>query len=188
MLSPTTQGFRLSPQQKQIWLWQEETESIFGAACLATLTGKLDATALRLALADLVAEFEILRTTFPVPPGLAQPLQSVAAAASPAWQEVDLTDLPAAAQEEAIRLHLDAPLIVDWAAGPLLQATLFCSGEEEYALALKLPALLADTVSLRNMLTYLGHNYERRRTGQPAMDQPGSESLSHLPRFPAGRA
>lgn len=167
MLSPTTQGFRLSPQQKQIWLWQEETESIFGAACLATLTGKLDATALRLALADLVAEFEILRTTFPVPPGLAQPLQSVAAAASLAWQEVDLTDLPAAAQEEAIRLHLDAPLIVDWAAGPLLQATLFCSGEEEYALALKLPALLADTVSLRNMLTYLGHNYERRRTGQP---------------------
>ncbi len=133
---------------------------------MATLTGKLDAEALHLALADLVAEFEILRTTFPLPPGLVQPLQSVAMAASPAWQEVDLADLPAAAQEEAIRLRLDAPLIVDWAAGPLLQATLFYLGREEHALVLKLPALLADTASLRNLLAYWGHNYERRRYGQ----------------------
>lgn len=166
MLSPTTQGFRLSPQQKQLWLQQEEAGSAFVATCLATLTGKLDAAALHLALSDLIAEFEILRTTFPLPPGLTLPLQSVAAAADPVWDEVDLTSLPAAVQADAIRRRLDAPLAVDLAAGPLLQATLFYLGEEEQALVLKMPALLADTASLRNLLTYLGHNYEHRRHGQ----------------------
>lgn len=166
MLSPTTQGFRLSPQQKQLWLQQEEAGSAFVATCLATLTGKLDAAALHLALSDLIAEFEILRTTFPLPPGLTLPLQSVAAAAAPVWDEVDLTSLPAAVQADAIRRRLDAPLAVDWAAGPLLQATLFYLGEEEQALVLKMPALLADTASLRNLLTYLGHNYEHRRHGK----------------------
>lgn len=166
MLSPTTQGFRLAPQQKQLWLQQEEAGSAFVATCLATLTGELDAAALHLALSDLIAEFEILRTTFRLPPGLTLPLQSVAAAADPVWDEVDLTSLPAAVQADAIRRRLDDPLAVDWSAGPLLQATLFYLGEEEQALVLKMPALLADTASLRNLLVYLGRNYECRRHGQ----------------------
>lgn len=171
MISLTTQGYRLSPQQKQLWLQQEEAGSTFMATCLVTLTGKLDAAALHLALADLVAEFEILRTAFPIPPGLTLPLQSVAAAEAPAWNEVDLSHLPAAAQEEAIRRCLEEPLVVDWAAAPLLQVTLFHLGEggtgvDENALAMKMPALLADTASLRNLLACLGRNYQSRLHGQ----------------------
>lgn len=59
------EGFRLSPQQTHLWqLLQGERDGVYEAQAVVSITGELDRARLRAALAELVAQHEILRTTF----------------------------------------------------------------------------------------------------------------------------
>ena len=107
-------GFRISPQQEQLWL--EQPDGPTGRVqAVVELEGALDEAALADALAQVVGRHEILRTTFVRRPGIRVPFQVVHDELAPLWEPA--TDLDATVRDELL-----APL--DLEHGPLLRARL----------------------------------------------------------------
>jgi amino acid adenylation domain-containing protein len=82
------EGFRLSPQQKHLWLLQNQLnepqrhkehkeETPYRVRFAISIEGKLDLTALKVALQKVVDRHEILRTSFHCLPGMTIPLQVI---------------------------------------------------------------------------------------------------------------
>jgi amino acid adenylation domain-containing protein len=142
----TSQGFRLSPQQKRIWSLDGGTGA-YRSQCTLLLEGDLQAAALEGVIRGLVNRYEILRTTFERPPGLSLPVQLIGDDDRFDWQLVDLqgagpwTDALAGLAREELRRPLDL------ARGPSLRAVL-ASLARRHALVLTLPAMCADAATL----------------------------------------
>jgi hypothetical protein len=72
----TTNGYRLSPQQRHLWQLQEG--EAYKSICAVKLEGKLNSRILKQALRAIVARHDILRTTFRLLPSMILPVQVVA--------------------------------------------------------------------------------------------------------------
>ncbi|MGH9362950.1 MAG: condensation domain-containing protein, partial [Thermoanaerobaculia bacterium] len=81
-------GFRLSPQQRRLWLLQEGSRA-FRAQTAVRIEGELDAERLRRALARMVGRHGSLRTWFRTAPSVRVPIQVVAEEAEAAWRRAD---------------------------------------------------------------------------------------------------
>jgi amino acid adenylation domain-containing protein/non-ribosomal peptide synthase protein (TIGR01720 family) len=68
------EGYRLSPQQKHLWLLGQSERS---AACVVRIDGELNPDLLQEAIRQVVERFEILRTTFKLLPGMTIPVQII---------------------------------------------------------------------------------------------------------------
>ena len=89
------QGFRLSPQQRRLWLLQQAGgEAAWRARCEIRVEGELEEERLGRAVAQVAARWEILRTVFPHLPGVALPVQEIRTA--PPFPFVRLEGAPAA--------------------------------------------------------------------------------------------
>ncbi|HEX6861364.1 MAG TPA: condensation domain-containing protein, partial [Thermoanaerobaculia bacterium] len=142
-------GFRLSPQQRRLWQLQSALgERPLRARARVRIRGPLDPSLLRAAVDDAVSRYEILRTTFPCPPGLTLPVQQIADQAPVLWHEAQ-AEGEAALDEIRETLERDP---FDFARGPLLRLALARIAEEEHVLILVLPALCADAATLRNLV------------------------------------
>ncbi|MGH7489634.1 MAG: condensation domain-containing protein, partial [bacterium] len=148
-----TQSQRLSLQQRRVWLQQRSGEAFHGQIALK-IEGDLDSGRLREALRAIVRRHEILRTVFRRLPGMKVSTQSVLAELEPAWREVELGDDEI---ERFLGAERRAPF--DLAAGPLLRATLACTGDKRHVLAVGLPALCADAKTLANLMRELAAAY-----------------------------
>ena len=73
----TTTGYRLSPQQKQVWQEQQNSATNYCAQAVIEVDGDLDRERLREAATAVVARHEILRTSFPRRPGMRTPMQVI---------------------------------------------------------------------------------------------------------------
>jgi amino acid adenylation domain-containing protein len=138
-------GFRLSPQQRDLWPAQQASQRLRGTG-MVDIGGPLDAARLRQAVRRLVGGQEILRTTFPLQAGMRYPVQAVAEHGEPLWREADLRG---AAPDERERLIAracagEAAAPFDFARGPLARFTLLALAPERHALLITLPALCAD--------------------------------------------
>ncbi len=158
------EGFRLSPQQRHIWLAQhtsERLEPAYYAQCAIELEGALNQTALRRAVEAVIARHELLRTVFPCPPGLKVPLQAVLDRQPAAWRMHDLSDSPepgqAAELEQWFKEARQAPW--DFTHGPLLRLTLLKPSRYRHVLLITLPALCADAGTLQNLVRELSRGY-----------------------------
>src|SRR5436305_8054920 len=80
-----TAGFRLSPQQEQLWHHEPDGPRLT-ASCLIDV-GDSDPSAVREALDRLVGRHEILRTTFARRPGMKLPSQVIHDRLEPAWDD-----------------------------------------------------------------------------------------------------
>ena len=158
------EGFRLSPQQKHLWLLQESGSLPFRSHYAALIEGGVDAEALRAGLELAVSRNEILRTTFRCLSGLTLPLQIVEEAASPSWEERDLRQLAPAQRDGALRELVEeaARMPFDLERGPLLRVWLARLSDRQHLLLLSAPALVMDGVGLRNLVRVLasGENLE----------------------------
>ncbi|TQM30377.1 non-ribosomal peptide synthase/polyketide synthase [Nocardia bhagyanarayanae] len=156
----------LSLAQQRIWFLNrfERSAADYNMPFVVRLRGDVDVTALRLAVADVVARHEVLRTVFPAvldEPGV--PAQQIVLPAG------DVTVLEAA---EPIGVdELDAALAGFAATGfdlereiPL-RARLFAVDADGYALALVLHHIAADGLSLRVLARDVATAYRARRTG-----------------------
>ncbi|MFL6261092.1 MAG: non-ribosomal peptide synthetase [Thermoanaerobaculia bacterium] len=141
-MSDEIHGFRLSPQQRWLWLLHARgVRDACRARCAVRLRGPLQAMALRTALQRAAARHEALRTVFHRTPGIRIPVQSVREDAAVNWREIEgpwSADLPEPA--------------CDLERGPLIDATLFRLDEREHVLALSCSALTADAASFGNLL------------------------------------
>ncbi|HYH47142.1 MAG TPA: condensation domain-containing protein, partial [Thermoanaerobaculia bacterium] len=158
MHTETVEGFRLSAQQRRVWLAQAGSSAL-RAACALRLSG-IEGDAIERALRQVAQVHEILRTRFHCLTGMDIPVQVLDEEAA-----VDLERIaPPAAEtageaawerrgEELWQSLLAAP--VEPERGPLWRAALLSRGDGSHLLVLALPALLADTRGLRNLCAEL---------------------------------
>ena len=82
MENKSVEGYRLSPQQKHLWLQQPDSPA-YRAQCAILLEGDLKTEALKEAVQKVVDRHEILRTTCHRLPGMKIPFQVVAGSSAP---------------------------------------------------------------------------------------------------------
>lgn len=149
MAETITAGFALSPRQKQLCLAHADAAAYRTQVGLS-ITGTVDADALRAALETVVGRHEILRTTFSRQTGMRVPLQAVHETLTPQWGAADLSALSEGEQKTAIeaaaQVQLQADL--DLQNGPLLRADLLTLSADQGVLLLCLPTLCADVQTL----------------------------------------
>src|SRR3712207_1004036 len=99
------EGYRLSPQQAELWrLQQVEPAQPYRAQCAVLIEGELNKGALAQVVQRVVQRYEVLRTAFQFLPGMTLPLQ-VIAQPNLAWdQGCDLSDLDLQRQKAKIEL------------------------------------------------------------------------------------
>src|SRR5262245_26098189 len=161
MSKQIVEGFRLSPQQSQLWLLQRNS-SAYNATCAVIIDGVVDQTVLAAALARVIERHEILRTSFHAVPGLKAPLQVIAEEAAITLDVVDLQGIPADEQllriDEAVRQQNAVPF--DLENGPLLRASLRVLSLRKSVLIISLPGTSADNATLANLFEEICSSYE----------------------------
>ncbi len=157
------EGYRLSPQQRESWELQQESEAC-RAQCAVLIEGEVDGETLQQALREIVNRHEILRTTFQRRPERRYPLQVIAASGVVQWQEVKLAeDNQGEKQRELDELYEDERHRgFDLEKGPLLRATLVRQTTERQVLLLRLPGVCADAWTLKNLVVETARAYAAR--------------------------
>lgn len=153
-MTTQVEGYRISVQQlRQLRLWR-----LRGGGCpawaqlLLTVDGPLDPARLEASLLAVVADYDILRTTYRPAPGQHTAVQVVGddAASCVAWTHRDLRHLDGTGQNEAIGATVRAGRRpVDVERGPVLSATRFQLTGGRHALLIATSALTADRDTLR---------------------------------------
>ncbi len=139
----STEGFRLSPQQKCLWsLQQIAGGDRYRAFCAIVVDGPLQHEALERAISSVVQRHEILRTTFHRAPGIKTPFQVVSPTPQFSLQDADEPEQP-----------------FDFFQGPLLRLTLIKETDTRHSLLISLPALCADSATLANFTSELSRAY-----------------------------
>ncbi|MBC1235680.1 non-ribosomal peptide synthetase [Nostoc sp. 2RC] len=147
-------GFQLSPQQKHLWLLQQENNShAYYSFSAVEITGNLNIETLKNAIKTIVHKHQILCTSFRCLPGMNIPLQVIEDNSDLLIKEHDLRTISTAEQNNAIELLIES-LKQD-----KLQIFLAILSESRWILLLNLPALYADTTSLNNLLTEITRAY-----------------------------
>ncbi|MFF1785992.1 amino acid adenylation domain-containing protein [Kitasatospora sp. NPDC058243] len=165
---PRTDRMPLSPAQRGLWFLHrlQGPSPTYNIPLALTLTGPLDRTALTLALGDLAARHEVLRTVYGEEPD-GTPYQRVLPAAP-----VELHDGTELA--EAVRHAFDLT------GRPPLRATLFTHGPAEHTLLLLLHHIASDGASTTPLVRDLSAAYTARLAGRaPELPAPAVQFADH---------
>lgn len=166
MSAHTLKGFPLSLQQARLYTLEGgvQTYRVLGRVLLE---GALHAEILQQALKSIINQYSILRTRFYCPPGMDVPMQIVSSQVEMLYEEFDLSELDRKQQDArlAARFAEMRARPFDLEHGPLLHVMLMRTAALTHQLFLCLPALCADTVTLRLILAELGQTYEAHLRG-----------------------
>jgi amino acid adenylation domain-containing protein len=176
MQQEVIQGFRLSPQQKRLWLLEGNRATSL-ARCAVRLEGALDAARLKEAARLVVAGHEILRTNFRRPAGVKLPVQIVSDEARLDWRALAAPAGSAAREtviEEYYRAEAARPF--DLERDPAARFSLLSLSEREHVLFITLPALCADARTLKNLSRAVAQTYHARSNGAEAI---GDETVQY---------
>jgi amino acid adenylation domain-containing protein len=158
-------GFRLSPQQRHLWLLQQlDQTTAYRAQCAVLIGGPLNFEALVAAVQDVFARHEILRTTFHCPPGATVPIQFVGQSSTLSIDRHDLSSCGLTEQEARIDslLSESGELSFDLEKGPLSQLSLLTLSSDKHMLLVSLPSMCSDSVSLNNLVHEICSSYASR--------------------------
>lgn len=155
----------------QEYYWRRSLDSAAAAglvlAAAGRLEGPLDSEALRLALADVLARHDILRTRFEVRPGRASglPLQVVEPPGAPPLEYMDLAGTADAEGRAAQLLDEARVRVFDISAAPPLAFTLLRLRADCHVLLQSSHHIVADGPSWNIFLADLAHCYAARLGG-----------------------
>jgi amino acid adenylation domain-containing protein len=169
------EGYRLSPQQKRLWLLQEHLEGpAFCAQCEVLIEGPADAACLKAALQSLVERHHVLRTTFHCFYGMTIPVQVVADEHCVLEAEQDYRLLsPREQNDRTEQALLEARnREFDVRQGPILRGSLLQLSPERYLLLMTLPALCCDSVGFVNFTRELAREYLLLAGGDVELEEP----------------
>lgn len=163
-----TQPLPLSSSQERLWVLDQvyPQNPAQNLSCGLRLKGSLDGRTLEITLAEIVEQYEILRTEFhttggaPVQVVLSPPAVNVAA--------VDLRQIPLHEREaQLLRSAQEAgQLPFDLTHGPMLRATRYQLSETEHAVLLVANRIACDEASLKLLLRELHLRYDARINGR----------------------
>jgi len=165
--------YPLSAQQRRVWLEQSD-QNVFRAQCAIFIDGSLNCRLLEAAIPLVIERHEILRTTFQTLPGLKLPSQTIHEFVEMDWQDQQATDLTSGELRSQLRrmMRQQAALPFDLEFGPLLRVLLLNVKPERHLLVLTLPALCADSVTLKNLVQEIGRAYASIAHGEEMPGEP----------------
>ncbi|MHC5933218.1 non-ribosomal peptide synthetase [Nostoc sp.] len=172
-------GFQLSPQQKRLWLLQQESK-VYYAHCAIILEGNLKVEVLQAALAQVINIHEILRTTFHRTRGLKIPIQIISNMAEVTLDTLHLSSIPEYGwgNREDSELELETLFqsaiqqSFDWEQEPLLKKSLVKLSLNQHLLLISLPSLCADARTLQILMRDLSCCYAACLQGKELSDTP----------------
>jgi amino acid adenylation domain-containing protein len=163
MQKEAIEGYRLSPQQEQLWALQQGVSG-YALKCHAVtlIEGRLDRPRLDAALQALVRRYEILRTGFEQLDGMTVPLQVVQEVGRVPIEESDWSGLEPASQQEKLEALQESMQkdYLEFEKAPLLRVWLVTLGPSRHLFLLRLPSMCSDARALQNMVSELASLYE----------------------------
>ncbi|MDB4994866.1 MAG: pcbAB, partial [Myxococcaceae bacterium] len=161
----------LSFAQERLWFLDqlEPGNAAYNIPGALRLSGRIDATALERAIAEVVRRHEALRTTFDVSPS-GDVAQVIHLDARVPLTRVDVHGLAMAAREERARSEAvrEASTPFDLKAGPLLRATLLELADDDHVLLFTLHHIVADGWSLGALVREVTALYAAFVAGAPS--------------------
>ncbi|MET0647737.1 MAG: condensation domain-containing protein, partial [Pyrinomonadaceae bacterium] len=201
MNEQTIEGYRLSPQQRQVWgLLSHSPSTHPHAQCAVSISGRATAGALRRAVERLVSRHEALRTEFHRLPGMEFPIQVVGEDARVRWREVDLRaagegDEQARRrsieelmlEERKLLAEAEAPAGADagatvpgvGGAGAGPRACVATFDDDERVVVLSVSGMAGDSRSMMNMVRELGDCYAAE-SGESEESREGDEEVQYV--------
>jgi amino acid adenylation domain-containing protein len=202
MNEQTIEGYRLSPQQRQVWgLLGRPTSSRPHAQCAVSVSGRATAVLLRRAVERLVSRHEVLRTQFHRLPGMEFPIQVIGEDVRVQWREVDLRGAGEGGgqarrqgveglmlEERRLLAEAEARAMSEagtgtgagvGVAGAGLRACLAEFGEEERVVVLSVSGMAGDSRSMMNMVRELGECYAAE-AGEGEEGGGGEEAVQYV--------
>jgi amino acid adenylation domain-containing protein len=172
MQTKTLTGFQLSPQQKRLWVLQQDS-SAYLTQCAIFLEGDLKPELLKAALQQIINRHEILRTIFHRLPGIKTPVMVVEDSSTPSWQDIDLSDRDETEQSAKIeQVFQEAKRqTFDLEQSPLLRLFLLKLSPNKHILHISMPALCADTWTIKNLVTEISQLYSDCLKGEPLCNE-----------------
>lgn len=187
-MTENIEGYRISPQQAHVFLRQRALPGPLLAQCVIRLDGIIVLDILQQAVAELVSRHAVLRTHFVRPAAIKLPLQVISDEALFDWRIIDraaptsgISAGGSPAVEDLNQLGRDlleqqAARSFDLADGPMLHVAVLPVTDQLYLLALCLPALCADTLTLHNLVREIGTAYAAKRRREIS----SSETVQYL--------
>ncbi len=146
-----TLGYRLSPQQKHLWLVGGNNPAQYHAYGIVEMNERLDRNSFRMALDWLSEWYEVVGTTYHQPQGMTLPLQVPDHAPPPAM--VELKEMDPTQQVGQLAAMLDLTK------GPVLVAGV-CDYPKGVRVLLVVPSMNCDTRGMANLLKILINAYQ----------------------------
>ncbi|MEM9905082.1 MAG: amino acid adenylation domain-containing protein [Cyanobacteria bacterium P01_D01_bin.44] len=153
MQSQTISGFTLSPQQKYLWLLQQNTSAYLTQFSIS-LEGSLQPEILKATLHKIISRHQILRTNFCCFSSMKVPVMVVEDNTNLCWQDIDLSDWDESQKSARITDLFEADRLqnFDLEKGPLLRFSLIKLALDKHLILVSLPALCADTWTVKNLV------------------------------------
>ncbi|ARV58862.1 hypothetical protein BZZ01_09635 [Nostocales cyanobacterium HT-58-2] len=170
-----TTGYQLSPQQEHLWLLQQVDQSLaYHSQCAILIEGNLSINILKAALENVINRHEILRTSFHCLPEMNIPIQVIADKHLLSIHHYDLSCLETQEQQVRIATLLSEAnqQFLNFTRSSSLHTSLITLSVHKYLLLLSLPALCADTVTLKNLMTAISHSYAECLHNKEVSDLP----------------
>jgi amino acid adenylation domain-containing protein len=169
------QGYRLSPQQKHLWLLQQNDPTRpYRAQCDVAIAGHLNPKILITAIKNVAQRYEILRTTFHCLPGMTIPLQVITDSNFLSIRQHDFRCFDFQEQEARIKVLFQEAegLTFDFEQSPILHLSLVTLSPSQHRLLINLPALYADAATLKNFVSEISRTYAAEFYNQELSEEP----------------
>jgi len=180
MQSQNLEGFRLSPQQKRLWFLQQDSVAYRVQASIR-IEGNVKVEILKQTLEQVVNRHEALRTTFHRQPGIKIPIQVIASRGTMSWNLVNLSGLNQREQldkieqlfqEQGCLISRDVVAECLYKEKSIVQVSLITLSDDLNLLLLTIPALCADSWTLKNIVRELSRSYAACLKGEELPDEP----------------
>ncbi|MEG5160081.1 amino acid adenylation domain-containing protein [Microcoleus sp. AT3-A2] len=168
----TINGFRLSPQQKYLWLLQQDSPA-YRIQSAILIEGSLQTDHLKKALEKVSDRHEIIRTSFQRKAGLKIPIQVISEHSSVSWNSVNLNEVNPQEQEAKIEqiFQQEKSAFFNFDLNPIWHLSLITLSSERHILLVSLPALCADSCTLKNLVQEISRCYAACLHGQEITDE-----------------
>jgi len=169
------EGFRLSPQQKRLWLLQQGIHGQpYRVQCAVLIQGNLNTQLLESALQKVIEKYEVLCTNFQALVGMNLPLQVINTNRLPTLQYHNLTGLAPEEQQAKIEALFNGSsrLPFDFEQGSVLDIFLIILAPDKHILLICLPAMNSDAASIENLVREISRFYAAELQNQELIDEP----------------
>ncbi|MBD2293369.1 amino acid adenylation domain-containing protein [Anabaena sphaerica FACHB-251] len=163
MQTLSIQGFEISPQQKRLWLLQQETNhQPYRVQCAVLVEGNIEYTILEKSIYNVWAKYEILRTSFPTVAGMAVPLQAIGEEVSIKLNYYDWQNLDTEQQQIKVNTLFQEhnKLYFDLQKGFTSQIDIIQQSGTQYFLLIAISAICSDRISLHHLLYDISVTYD----------------------------